>query len=136
VKYVLDTNIAVAALNAHLMVVSRLAGLPRDEVGLPLLVLAELLFGARNSRRMSENRAKVEALRASVPILAVTEAVAERYGIVRADVERRGRPKSDFDLVIACTALEHGAVLVTNDGSLKDGSIEGLEVEDWLATPP
>ena len=135
-KYVLDTNIAVAALNVHPMVVSRLAGLSRDEVGLPLLVLAELLFGARNSRRMSENRAKVERLRASVPILAVTEAVAERYSIIRADVERRGRPKSDFDLVIACTALEHGAVLVTNDGSLKDGSIEGLEVQDWLATPP
>ena len=132
-RYVLDTNIAVAALNAHRMVASRLAVLPRDEVGLPLLVLAELLFGARNSRRVSENRAKIEALRQSIPILAVTEAVAERYSVVRADVERLGRPKSDFDLVIACTALEHGAVLVTNDGSLKDGSIEGLEVEDWLA---
>ena len=55
-RYVLDTNIAVAALNVHRMVASRLAVLPRDEVGLPLLVLAELLFGARNSRRVSENR--------------------------------------------------------------------------------
>jgi predicted nucleic acid-binding protein len=38
----------------------------------------------------------------------------------------------DFDLVIACTALEHAAALITNDGSLKDGAIEGLVVEDWL----
>lgn len=44
----------------------------------------------------------------------------------------RGRIKGDFDLVIACTAMETGAVLVTNDGALKDGSIEGLVVEDWL----
>jgi predicted nucleic acid-binding protein len=59
-------------------------------------------------------------------------AIVERYAAVRADVERRGRRKSDFDLVIACTAMEHGAVLVTNDAALKDGAIEGLVVEDWL----
>ena len=58
--------------------------------------------------------------------------LVERYAAVRAAVERRGRRKSDFDLVIACTALEHGAVLVTNDTALKEGAIEGLVVEDWL----
>jgi predicted nucleic acid-binding protein len=52
---------------------------------------------------------------------------------VRADVERRGRAKSDFDLMIACTALEQGATLVTNDAALNDGAIEGLVVEDWLS---
>jgi predicted nucleic acid-binding protein len=47
-------------------------------------------------------------------------------------VERKGRSKTDFDLVIACTALEHGATLITNDAALKDGAIENLVVEDWL----
>ena len=59
-------------------------------------------------------------------------ALATRYATVRADLERRGRPKTDFDLVVACTALEHGATLITNDGGLKDGAIDGLVVEDWL----
>jgi hypothetical protein len=30
--------------------------------------------------------------------------------------------------------MEHGAVLLTNDSALKDGDVEGLLVEDWLAT--
>ena len=53
---------------------------------------------------------------------------------MRADLAARGVAKSDFDLVIACTALEHGATLVTNDGALKDGAIVGLAVEDWLGS--
>jgi predicted nucleic acid-binding protein len=48
------------------------------------------------------------------------------------NIERRGRRKSDFDLVIACPAIEHRAALVTNDAALKDGTIDGLVVEDWL----
>lgn len=39
----------------------------------------------------------------------------------------------DFDLVVACTALEHRAVRVTHDGGLKDGAVPGLVVEDWLS---
>ena len=41
--------------------------------------------------------------------------------------------KSDFDLIIACTALELDAVLVTNDQALLDGSIGGLQSENWLS---
>jgi predicted nucleic acid-binding protein len=41
--------------------------------------------------------------------------IVRRYAVVRADVERRGRRKSDFDLMIACPALEQGATLVTHD---------------------
>ena len=55
-----------------------------------------------------------------------------RYAIVRAQVEKVGRPKSDFDLMIACTAIEQGAILVTHDTALKDGTIANLVVEDWL----
>lgn len=61
--------------------------------------------------------------------------IVRRYAVVRADIEARGRRKSDFDLMIACTALEHDAILVTNDAALKDGAIEALVVEDWLVDP-
>ena len=32
--------------------------------------------------------------------------------------------QTDFDLVIACPAIEHGATLVTNDAASKVGAIE------------
>jgi len=66
-------------------------------------------------------------------VLPVTDEVVDRYGATRADLESRGIVKSDFDLVIACTALEQGAVLVSSDRALLDGSIAGLQAENWLA---
>ena len=50
----------------------------------------------------------------------------------RAQLERSGWQKSAFDLMIACTAIEHEAALVTHDAALKEGAIGGLVVEDWL----
>lgn len=135
-KYVLDTNIAAAMLNRHEGVLARLASLPADEIGLSLVTVGELLFGARRSQRVEENLAKVEQLRQRFPILDVDSHVIERYATVRANLASRGRPKTDFDLLIACTALVHTAVLVTHDAGLQDGSIEGLVVEDWLAVNP
>jgi tRNA(fMet)-specific endonuclease VapC len=132
VKFVLDTNVVSRVLDGDERALGVLAAVEPQDVGIPLLVLAELLFGAEKSARPEENSKRVEATTLRFPVLPMTLSLVERYAAVRAAVERRGRRKSDFDLVIACTAIEHGAVLVTNDAALKDGAIEGLVVEDWL----
>ena len=46
------------------------------------------------------------------------------------------RWNANFDLMIACTAIEHEAALVTHDTALKDGAIGGLVVENWLDSGP
>jgi tRNA(fMet)-specific endonuclease VapC len=132
VKYVLDTNIVARLLDADDRVLRHLADVAPIDVGIPLLVLAELLFGAEKSTRREQNRARVQRLTETFPMLTLGLAVVRRYAVVRAEVERLGRPKSDFDLLIACTALEQSATLVTHDGALKDGAIQALVVEDWL----
>lgn len=135
-KYVLDTNIVARLLDGDERVLSRLVGVEPNDVGIPLLVLAELLFGAEKSARREQNRARVRRLTETLPMVPVGLGVVGRYAVVRAQVERVGRPKSDFDLVIACTALEQQATLVTHDGALKDGAINDLVVEDWLDEMP
>jgi tRNA(fMet)-specific endonuclease VapC len=132
VKYVLDTNIVARLLDADPRVALRLAALPVEDIGIPLVVLAELLLGVEKSTRREANRARLNAFTAAINVIPFDRAVAARYATVRAALERKGRPKSDFDLVVACTALEHGATLITNDAGLKDGHIDGLVVEDWL----
>jgi tRNA(fMet)-specific endonuclease VapC len=134
VRFVLDTNHLIGVLKSDPRVRSRTDALPLEELGIPLLALAETLFGAYRSARASENLAAIARFRAVLPVLPVTDAIIERYAQVRASLAARGRPKGDFDLVIACTAMEHGATLLTNDSALKDGDIEGLSVEDWLAS--
>jgi len=134
VRYVLDTNMVVRLLDGDERVLSHLVDVEPSDVGISLLVFAELLFGAEKSKRAEQNRARVNALTepGRFRMLHVGLVIVRRYAVVRAELERRGRSKSDFDLMIACTALEQGATLVTNDSALKDGSIEGLVVEDWL----
>ena len=96
------------------------------------IAIAELVYGARRSRRVDENLARLAALREEFETMPVSDAVVDRYGAVRADLQKRGVTKSDFDLLIACNALEDDAVLVTADRSLLDGTIPGLRSENWL----
>lgn len=135
-RYVLDTNIAIAALNRHPDVLRQLATVPGHEIGLPLVAIGELTFGALRSGRTAANLAKIRAMRARFAVLPVTENIIDRYAAVRAELVTQGIAKSDFDLVIACTAIEYGAVLVTHDAGLKDGKIADLLVEDWLPKTP
>jgi tRNA(fMet)-specific endonuclease VapC len=130
---VLDSNIAIAALNGVAGVRSRLVSVPASEIGVPLIAIAELTFGAYKPTRREDNLMRVAALKRTVAILPVTDTVVDLYGSTRASLESRGIVKSDFDLLIACSAIDQNAVLVTNDGSLLDGSIAGLRAENWLA---
>jgi tRNA(fMet)-specific endonuclease VapC len=132
VKYVLDANAAIAAMNGVGSVRDRLAAVPGSEVGVPMVAVAELLFGAHKSRRRDENLGRIAALRRSIAVLPLSDRVADLYGENRAALEAKGVTKSDFDLIIACTALEHEATLVTSDRGLLDSSIPGLRAENWL----
>lgn len=131
-RFVLDTNIVIAALNNVPAVRKKLEGWPGDEIGIPAVVLAELYFGAHNSHRRDDNLARVAGLRGRFRILSMTERIARRYGEVRSILRPRGIVKSDFDLVVAATALEHGATVVSDDHGLLDGVVPGLESDNWL----
>jgi tRNA(fMet)-specific endonuclease VapC len=133
VRFVLDSNIVVAALNGVGNVKRRLSALRQSDLGIPIVVFAELLYGAQRSSRKAENLAKIRSLWNALAGLEFTPAVAERYGLTRAELRHRGVPKSDFDLVIACIAIENSATLVTNDHALLDGTIDELRTENWLA---
>lgn len=132
-RVVLDSNIAIAAMNQVAAVVERLAKMPAEDVAIPMAAIAELAYGARRSRRADQNR--LAALREQFAAMPVSDAIADRYGEVRSGLQARGVTKSDFDLLIACTALEQDALLVTADHGLLDGAIPGLRSENWLERP-
>lgn len=133
-RFALDTNAVIAALNGIESVVGRLSRVPASDVGVPIVVLAELLYGAYRSRRREENSRKVESLQRRVSTLALCLPVADRYGSIRAKLAREGMVKTDFDLIIASTAIMANVILVTNDHALLHGTIPDLQAENWLTT--
>jgi predicted nucleic acid-binding protein len=137
VIWLLDTNIFIPALNGRPEIRAKLnEASGAGEVVTSVLVLGELLYGARCSRRSTENVKAVELELSRMRIVPLDERIARRAAELKADLRQRGITKSDIDLLIATTALDLGATLVTDDGALLAGDIEGLLVEDWLHSKP
>jgi tRNA(fMet)-specific endonuclease VapC len=130
--YVLDTNIFIAGLNGVGTVLRRLDELNPEEIVLCAPVLAELEFGARFSGREEDNLDKIKILSSRTRFQVFGEAAARRFGILKAELRRRGAPKADFDLSIAAIAFALEATLVSDDRAFHDDPIPGLEVENWL----
>ena len=89
----------------------------------------ELLYGLARRPEASALRTAVREFLVRLDVLAWDSAASERYGALRALLERLGIPLRNLDTLIACHALAMGAVLVTNDQAFR--RVEGLWVEDW-----
>jgi len=133
VIWLLDTNAVVHALNGLASVRGRLNALGDDDrVVTSTIVLAELIYGAECSARRDQNRRNVNEKMSRIEVVDVTPAVADRFGVLKAHLRRGGRLKADLDLLIAATAVDLDATLVTDDGDLLKGDIPGLRVENWV----
>jgi tRNA(fMet)-specific endonuclease VapC len=130
----LDTNIVVAYLNGHAGIAQRMATHHTD-IAIPSLVAAELYYGACASTRAEENLAKLERLWEILPIVNFDLSAAWRFGTLKADLRKRGRPTGETDAWIAAMALTHSAILVTHN-TRDFQQIQGLRLEDWLASSP
>ena len=121
-KYLLDTNIVIAALLAEGEEVrARLAELDADEPVTSSIVIAEVLHGSYNNKPPTIE--DVEQFMQEVPVLPFNSAASQQYA--RLAFERRS-----FDRLIAAHALSEGLIVVTaNEKDFAD--VPGLVVENW-----
>jgi len=128
---ILDTNICVRFLRGEESVVRRLLDADEnDDLRIPAMVEGELFYGVEKSERRDENREIVKALLAFLPVCHADDETMEKFGELKAKAEAAGRRVDDADVIIAATAMRHGALLVT--GNTRHFSrFDGLEIEDW-----
>ncbi len=69
-RFVLDTNTVIGALNRRKEVLERLRDVSVEDVAIPLISIAELFYGAFRSARREENLAKVSRSPAGSPLFA------------------------------------------------------------------
>ena len=123
-KILLDTSAYSAMRRDHAGVLALVRAARRVLVS--SVVAGELIYGFRRGSRFQQNRRDLVEFLGSpfVDLIPVTLATAERFGIVRHDLARKGRPIPTNDVWIAAHALEHGADLVSMDDHF--GSIDGI----------
>jgi tRNA(fMet)-specific endonuclease VapC len=128
--HLLDTNIWIALAARETVPVNRLRRLAPEQVAGCSVVRAELMFGARKSRRVAENLEGFRRLLDPFISLPFDDAAAGHYGILRATLERAGTPIGANDLMIASIALTHDSILVTRN-TREFERVVGLRLEVW-----
>jgi len=122
-RALLDTSAAAAFLRGDQALADRVAGL--DEVFTSVVVVGELLYGARHSSNPDANLGRVTSFVSAIVVLPCDGATAEVYARVKQDLRAKGRPIPDNDLWIASTAIQHGLSLIDRDAHFDQ--IEELE---------
>ena len=133
-RYVLDTNAVSALMKGDPRVVKRLQSLNKGDAAIPQPAVAELAYGIERlprSKRRTALEGRFDLVRAELARSPWTDAVSERFGLIKAALERKGQRVEDFDAAMAAHALAEGAILVT--ANLDDMTrVPDLKVEDWV----
>lgn len=101
------------------------------DIGVSSVTAAELYFGARKSRRPSQNGRALTQFLLPLTVTGFGESAASTYGHVRAALEESGTPIGPLDTLIAAHALSLGVTLVTNNVREFAGVVD-LKVENWI----
>ncbi len=125
----LDTNTVSLLLRQHPSVLRQAIATPMAALCISAITEGELLFGLAKRPAAKRLHAAVREFLRRVEVLPWETAAAERYGILRAGLERKGHVLAPLDLLIAAHALDRQAVLVTNDRAF--GMVERLDIADW-----
>ena len=129
--YMLDTNVASAALRGHAAVDARLAQLDSSQWCISTVTRSEMRYGVALKPGAIQLAQRVEAFLEAAHAAAWDEAAADQHGRLRAQLRSQGTPIGDFDEMIAAHALSLKAVLVT-DNTQHFSRVAGLVLEDWI----
>ena len=129
-KYMLDTNTCIFAINGVSEVRLRFTNEYSQGIAISAITEAELWFGVENSKSPEKNANTLLKFLVTVETLPFDTHAAVIYGRVRAGLKRAGTPIGDRDTLIAAHAKAAGLILVTNNTGEFE-RIEGLILEDW-----
>ena len=133
--YLLDSDILINLIRRapSTVLIAKLASVPPEQQFTSSITLGELVYGAYKLQARTDVLLQQleESLLPNLPVLPFDSAAAQRYGEVRAELERRGMGLGDADLRIGCIALVRGLTMVT--GNVRHFQrIPGLTVENWI----
>ena len=130
-KYYLDTNICIYFLKAQkINLKHKILSENPNNIKIPSIVKAELLYGAEKSQRREDNIDKVVQFLFPLEIIGFNDHESIEYSKIRADLEIRGKIIGPNDLIIAAIVKANDGILITNN-TKEFERVRDLKIEDW-----
>jgi tRNA(fMet)-specific endonuclease VapC len=130
--YLLDTNICIYIINNNpKQVVERIKSLKPPQVKLSSISMAEMEYGVSKSKDRERNRQALIHFASAFDIIEFNDNDAEVYGLIRAELEKKGQIIGPYDMQIAAQAISRDLILVTNNTS-EFSRISNIKLENWI----
>lgn len=129
--YMLDTNICIYIIKQKpKQVIEKLKKLHNANLCISSITYSELLYGVENSLNVPKNLLALTMFLSNVEILPYDENASIDYGLIRAELEKKGEPIGPLDMLIAAHAKSLRITLVTNN-EREFRRVKGLNIENW-----
>jgi tRNA(fMet)-specific endonuclease VapC len=130
--YMLDTDICIYIIKQKPQnVLNHFKRLKPNQLSISSITFAELMNGAKKSKYVEENVARLNALTELLDVHPFDQKAAVCYGDVRSSLEKRGKTIGSNDMLIAAHALSLDLILVTNNEK-EFKRVDGLKIENWV----
>jgi len=117
-NYLFDTDVLISILRGKdLSFKRKLETLRAQKAGLwvSVISLGELYHGAFKSENPPKNLALIQQLNNHLRIVDIDDNMAFLYGEIQATLEKSGEKVGDFDVLIACAAIQEKLTLVSGN---------------------
>jgi tRNA(fMet)-specific endonuclease VapC len=130
-QFMLDTNTCIFVIKQKPQsTLKHFSAHSVGDIGISSITLAELQYGVAKSMHVQKNLQALEEFILPLEIAHFDEKAAEAYGLLRSDLEKRGKPVGSMDMLIGAHALSLGVTLVTNN-TREFRQMPHLKVVDW-----
>ena len=127
----LDTDTCIFLMRGESPTLAvKVQSVPLQQQVMSAVTFAELTFGVQASAtaKRKQNQAVLDGLALHLAVLDWPQEAAQHYAEIRVDLKRRGAQLGAADLMIAASALRHGAIVVT--GNIGDFAPTGAALEN------
>jgi len=130
--YLLDTNICIYIIKKKPVdVLKTLKTKLKKNIYVSSITIAELEYGVAKSQFPEKNKIALIEFLSIFNILPFDDIDAVEFGMIKTDLEKKGKIIGPMDLLIAGQAKSKKLILVTNN--IKEFErVEGLKIENWV----
>lgn len=115
IRYLIDTDWVIHYFNGNAAIVKQLTAWQSAGLGISIISLAELYEGIYYSTDpVGDERALHDFLQ-GLQVLGIDDITCQIFGKERGRLRAIGKMIGDFDLLIGATAIQHQAILLSNN---------------------